>query len=155
MSQTQTYGPVGGGVPGNVVGPASSTNNAVAKWNGTTGKLLADSCVLIDSANTITLPAGQITHGVFPGSYPYTVLATDYFIGVDSSSAAVSILLPNAPTTWQVFIIKDKNGNAFTNNITVTTVSGSVKIDNQTSFLISNNYGASSFIFDGTAYEVF
>ena len=29
-------------VPGDVVGPASSTNNGFARWNGTTGKLLKD-----------------------------------------------------------------------------------------------------------------
>lgn len=41
---------------GQVSGPASSTNNAVAVWNGTSGQLLANSAVTIDSTGTLFLP---------------------------------------------------------------------------------------------------
>jgi len=43
----------GGGGSGDVVGPASSTDNAFARWDGTTGKLLQDStaATLDDSGN--------------------------------------------------------------------------------------------------------
>lgn len=43
MSQMQKLGPNSGGAVGDVIGPASSTDNAIARWNGTTGKLLQDS----------------------------------------------------------------------------------------------------------------
>lgn len=39
---------------GDVVGPASSTNNAVARFDGTTGKLLDNSGVIIDDSNNVT-----------------------------------------------------------------------------------------------------
>lgn len=52
---------------GTVNGPGSSTNNAIAKWNGTTGTVLANSGIIIDGSNNITgantlqvgLPASQ------------------------------------------------------------------------------------------------
>ena len=45
--------PSGGG---NVSGPGSSTNTAVVRFNGTSGTILQDSGVLVDSSNDITIP---------------------------------------------------------------------------------------------------
>ena len=47
----------GGGGIGDVVGPASSTDNAVARFDTTTGKLIQNSGVTIDDSNNLTLPA--------------------------------------------------------------------------------------------------
>jgi len=41
-------------------GPSSSTDNAVARYDGTTGKLLQDSTVIIDDAGNMTIP-GKLT----------------------------------------------------------------------------------------------
>lgn len=49
-----------GAAGGTVSGPGSSTNTAIAKWNGTTGTTLADSGVLIDASNNITIPSASI-----------------------------------------------------------------------------------------------
>jgi hypothetical protein len=59
-------GPVGPVGPGNVNGPASSTDNAVARFDGTTGKLIQNSVVTIaDSTGNMagvgTLGVGAIT----------------------------------------------------------------------------------------------
>lgn len=86
---------------------------------------------------------------------PYTVLATDYYISLDTSGGAISILLPNAPTTSRLFIIKDNNGHASANNISVTTVGGTVTIDGLTTYPLASNFGAINLLFNGTAYEVF
>jgi len=45
---------------GNVVGPSSgtATDNAIARWDGVTGKLLQDSAVTIDDSGNITLNSG-------------------------------------------------------------------------------------------------
>ena len=86
---------------------------------------------------------------------PYTVLITDQYLQVDVSGGAVTIELPNAPATGQIFTIKDSTGNAGTSNITVTTVGGAVTIDGATSFVMNSNYQAIDLIFDGTAYEVY
>lgn len=44
---------------GNVVGPASSTANAIPRFSGTTGKIIKDSGVTVaDTTNVMTFPAG-------------------------------------------------------------------------------------------------
>ena len=41
---------------GDVIGPASSTDHAVVRWDGATGKLVQDSSVTIDDTGNVTLP---------------------------------------------------------------------------------------------------
>lgn len=86
---------------------------------------------------------------------PYTVLATDYFISLDTSGGAITIKLPNAPTTNRIIYIKDRTGNAGANNISVTTVDGAVNIDGVTTYALSSNYAHIGLIFNGTSYEIF
>ena len=87
---------------------------------------------------------------------PYTVLSTDQYISVDCSAGTVSLLFPNAPTYKRQWIIKDRTGNASTNNISVTTVGGTVTIDGQTTYTIDSNYAAIQLLANATpTYEVF
>jgi hypothetical protein len=51
-------GPVGPMGDGDVDGPASSTDNAVARFDGTTGKLIQNSAVTIDDSGNLTYPVG-------------------------------------------------------------------------------------------------
>lgn len=46
-------------VDGVVIGPASSTDTAVALFSGTTGKLIKNSLVTIDSSGSVNIPSGQ------------------------------------------------------------------------------------------------
>ena len=85
---------------------------------------------------------------------PYTVLSTDEVIECDSSAGAISILLPNAPSTGRIIIIKDYTGGAATNNVTITTVGGVVNLDNATSMIYRTAFFERSFIFDGTRYLI-
>lgn len=48
--------PSGGGGSGDVVGPASATDNAIARFDTTTGKLIQNSPVLLPDGGEITLP---------------------------------------------------------------------------------------------------
>lgn len=61
--------PAPGATGGTVVGPASSTDTAVAVWNGTSGTVLKDSSVTVSSAGTVTLTTGKLT-GVAFASLP-------------------------------------------------------------------------------------
>ena len=110
--------------------------------------------------NSITIAAntGAIVYNYVStndAASPYTVAATNYYIGVDSSAGVVSILLPNAPTTGRAIVVKDKTGSAATNNITITTVGGAVLIDGATSFVMNTNYEAVSVLFNGVSWEVY
>lgn len=86
---------------------------------------------------------------------PYTVLLTDEYISVDTSGGPVIIKFPDNPGSIQVWIVKDRTGNASTNNITLTTVSGVDTFDGVTSFLLKGNFDAQNVLFNGSNYEVF
>lgn len=53
----------GGGGSGDVVGPGSSTDNAVVRWNGATGIDVQNSGVIIDDSNNITGVAALTASG--------------------------------------------------------------------------------------------
>lgn len=46
-------------VDSKVTGPASATDNAIVRFDGTTGKLVQNSLVTISDGGAVTLPAGQ------------------------------------------------------------------------------------------------
>ncbi len=53
----------GGGGAGSVVGPTTSTDNAIARYDATTGQVLQDSLVTLTDAGSINVPAGQTVDG--------------------------------------------------------------------------------------------
>lgn len=66
----------GGGGSGDVVGPGSSTDNALARFDGTTGKLLQNSAFTVDdSGNASTSGTLAGTGGISSGSSPPTCAA--------------------------------------------------------------------------------
>lgn len=115
---------------------------------------------ITNAANSITISSGtgsQIVAytSITSGLSPYTVLSTDYYISADTTGGVISVLLPNAPTTGRIFVVKDKAGTSATNAITVTTVGGVVTIDGSATYTINTNKEAISLIFNGTSYEVY
>ena len=113
-----------------------------------------------NAAGSITIAAtGVPTTSYTPVTAPtlpfYTVLATDCFIGVDSTAAVQTIKLPNAPAIGTIFYIKDAAGTAAAFPITVTTIGGAVLIDAAASYTINLPWESISVIFSGTAYKVF
>lgn len=67
----------GGGGTGDVVGPASSTDNAVVRFDGTTGKLIQGSAVTIDDAGNIISPDSVQFSGTVPATQPIGALWFD------------------------------------------------------------------------------
>jgi len=53
-----------GGGTGDVVGPASATDNAIARFDLTTGKLIQNSNAILSDAGTLTLDAGSTTNAL-------------------------------------------------------------------------------------------
>lgn len=74
-------------------------------------------------------------------SSTYSAAVTDCFIGVDCSSASLTITLPaiSSITSGREYFIKDITGSSATHNITITT-SGSDVIDGASSKVISTNW---------------
>ena len=111
------------------------------------------------NASTITTTTQQIfqSNNTYPRTataVSYAVLSTDYIIAVTSNAAARTITLPAAPSTNQVFIIKDEAGTAQSaNNITVS--GNGSNIDGAATFVINTNFGSLSVYFNGTQYFTF
>ena len=83
-------------------------------------------------------------------SSDYTALATDYVIGIATTTAAYTLSLPPASTAGvgKVYIIKDIGGSATSNNITIDGY-GSELINGQTTFPINTNYDSVGLICNG------
>lgn len=121
---------------------------------GTTGQVLV-------SQGAAALPAWASSSSlvsyttVTNAATPYTVLITDQYISCDVTAGVITILLPNAPTNYRTFTIKDKVGLSATSNITITTVGGAVNLDGATSFVMNTAYESVDLIFNGSSYEIF
>jgi|HubBroStandDraft_1064217.scaffolds.fasta_scaffold27183_2 hypothetical protein len=101
-------------------------------------------------------PPGTLTYNYTAvTTTPYVVLATDEFLGVTTTTLAITIKLPNAPAVGRVFIVKDATGFASVHNITVTTVGGTVLIDQAATYIMNSSSEATNFLFNGTKYLAF
>jgi hypothetical protein len=80
---------------------------------------------------------------------PYAVLLTEYYLAINVAGPA-SVVLPAAPV-GTVFVIKDIDGDADTNPITIT---ASTTIDGDASAIINSPHGSLTFIFNGTEWNI-
>lgn len=110
---------------------------------------------LVDANGFVSL-LSSATNYTNVSTSPYTVLSTDQYLSVDTSSIPITLNFPNAPTFKREWVIKDRTGNAAANNITITTPGGTVTFDGSTTYLINSNYGSVNLIANATpTYEVF
>jgi len=82
----------GGGGTGDVVGPASSTDNAIARFDSTTGKLIQNSVVIVDDAGTITGVAAlaATTASITSANAGTAVITTGTVTNLTSTSASIA-----------------------------------------------------------------
>lgn len=113
----------------------------------------AVTATVLAATGITNLGSGQIVKSTVPGAYPYNILTSDFIIYVDTS-AARTIRLPDAPTKDFTWIIKDNVGSATANPITVTTVSGVVTIDGDTSKSLNFDWGSWTITFNGTSFRI-
>jgi hypothetical protein len=104
--------------------------------------------------NSANSPNTSNVVSVSNAASPYTVLDTDNYLGCQSSGGVITIRLPNAPRAGKILIIKDSNGAAATNNVTVTTVGGVKTIDGATTYTMATNYQSIKVLFDGSNYSI-
>lgn len=89
----------GGGGTGDVVGPASSTDNAVVRFDGTTGKLIQGSSVIIDD-NGNESGVNAITFDITPATLP-TAEGTLYWDSADSNKT-LSLVMSGGNAVQQI-----------------------------------------------------
>ena len=86
-----------------------------------------------------------------------TASVNDYFIGVNSSGGAFEIRLQpaNALESGQTLVVKDENGSANTNNVTIL-ASGEQTIDGQNSIVLESPNASVQLYCDGVSkYFIF
>ena len=118
------------------------TDTGVAAWANITA---GANITVTNGTNSIAISANatSVTYnytGIVFAASPYSALATDFIIGADVTAGAITVRLPDAPTTGRSFMIKDIAGLAAANNITVTTVGGVVLIDAAATFVMNTAY---------------
>lgn len=87
---------------------------------------------------------------------PYTAAVTTEFISCDTSGGAITINLPSAGVAQgECWTIKDRTGDANTNNITIQSLVGGKTIDTAPTFVINASFGSVQILYNGTNYEVF
>jgi hypothetical protein len=105
-----------------VVGPASSTDNAIARFDGTTGKLVQNSGVEVDDSGNIKMSyssgaLGRINYQATSGDKVFllqTITSTNnYGIGVDSSNL-VTFGSVSGADTWNVKAIQYSSSGVVT-----------------------------------------
>jgi hypothetical protein len=145
---------------GNVEMPATSTDNAIVRWDGATGEVIQNSSATLDDNGNIVTPGGISLGGYFKRGVrivtvagAITGLSTDNVIMVNKTvGAPTALALPASPTLGCEIIVKDAKGDAFTNNITISPAVGT--IDGLASFILTQNYQSFTFIYNGTEWNV-
>jgi hypothetical protein len=95
----------GGGGTGDVVGPASSTDNAVARFDGVTGKLIKNSSVTIDNNGVVTANS-YIASGSGGGVLSLMESASDPTTGADEGA----VYTKDVAGTTRLFYRPNNNG---------------------------------------------
>lgn len=98
-------------------------------------------------------PAGNLASNVpvtIISTTPFTANSAQYFLGVDVAGP-VTLNLP-VSVTGKVYVIKDIDGDATTNNINV--VPAGTTIDGQANYVINLDYGSITVVFNGTEWNV-
>ncbi len=109
------------------------------------------------SGNTVTISQNGVVANYTDvvGPQVYIVQVDDYYISCDTSGGAITITLPDFTTLYRALIIKDRTGDASTNNITITTLGGIVFIDGDPDVSLIDDYEDVQILYNGSAYEIF
>ena len=127
---------------------ANGVDNRIATFSAATA-LNGEANLTFDGS--LLYVSGGMAHKRVQKTTNYTLAASDYIVGVNTTSNVVTCSLPAASAVedGQMFVIKDEGGNAGSNDIRVVR-NGSDTIDGGTFALISSPYGAINLYSDGT-----
>lgn len=92
-----TIAATGGGGTGDVIGPSSATDNAITRFDGTTGKLIQNSTITLDDNGNI-INANSIQFDTTPATVPATVATMSW----DDGDGVPSVLLKGGNVNLQV-----------------------------------------------------
>lgn len=146
------------GMTGDFVGPDSATDNAVVRFNGTTGKSGQNSLMTVDDSGSVNIPAGQSykVNDVAIGGNPAitsvsantTLNATYGTVQVNASGAPKTITLPaGGSNPGKIFTIVKTDSSA--NGVTLAGT-----INGVTNYTIVDQWAAIQVQDNGTDYTI-
>lgn len=138
--------------------PSSGVINVIGQGSLVDGFSTNGNILTSGSGNTLTVyetQAQYVTNYTATSTTPYSALPNDYYISVDCSGGAFTVLIPDSPTAFRMFLIKDRLGDAGTNPITITTPGATTLIDGDTTYILDTEFEAVLLTFNGTEYEAF
>ena len=94
----------GGGGSGDVVGPSSSTANALARYNGTTGKLIKNSVGILDDSGNLSGINNLSATGNLTLSGLAKKILGDFSNATRSNRLAVQTTTTNGSSTMSVLL---------------------------------------------------
>jgi hypothetical protein len=110
----------------------------------------------VDTNGFVQAKSVSFNYTAVTGPITYVVMNTDYYISCDSSAGAITLEFPNAPTAYQLWIVKDRTGTAAINNISLTTSGGTDTFDGLTTYIMNSNYQAINLLANAQkTYEVY
>jgi hypothetical protein len=127
--QTDKFGPP--------AGTGSPPDGYVITWDALDGYYVAR-------------PSPRIKFISSPGASPYTPSIEDV-VEVPNHAGVFTINLPSSPLVGTTYFIKDFAGVASSNNINVATTQ---LVDGLNPYVINNNFGCISVVFNGTTWSV-
>lgn len=109
--------------------------------SGSSTPILASALETIDVTNALS---------------PYTARVVDKILSCKTSTGAITVQLQEANLAGdgKLYIIKDEDGNAATNNITILPAAGET-IDGESELVISNDDGSASIYSNGENFFIF
>lgn len=119
-----------GGLQGFPLAGTPPLFNQVLQWNG-----------FIWTPTTFTGGGGGFDTIVTTSTATTILSDTNTIVLVDSGAGARTIQLPTSPSDFRQFIVKDRDGNASVNNITINPVSNTIDGTGGT-YTIATNHGA-------------
>jgi len=140
------------GGTGDVVGPGSATDNAITRYDGTTGKLIQNSGATLNDSGGIV--AAGYAEAVVVKTANYTATASDALILCETfANPGFTVTLPTAVgITGRRYTVKDSGGNAAIEAIIVA-CNGAQTIDGSATKTISIAHGSITVESNGTNWN--
>ena len=129
------------------IGGATAPDHAIALSGAMSASLNVSASGFVGNRLYIS---GAVVYHHRTSTSTITASVDDYYIGMDSNSAAIELRLPDAAVLidGHTYIVKDEGGNAATNNITIL-ASGSQTIDGENSLILESPYASFSLYCNG------
>ena len=128
---------------GGVTGPGSSTNTAVALWNGTGGSVLENSLVLIDSSGNVTGVDALTASGTITTSAGNVVATTGNVVAGSSGHAGTVTSYPSTATEGSLILAAVSNA---TGNFTTSISNAAAVAQNQVVTIPDGGAATSNFL---------